>query len=145
MRIDALAPGVIVRAELADGTAFSAKVRASLPIENPRTRTRPVRLIPQWPVGITRLANAQSVALFVPTGKARQIVTVHKDAIVNKRGRNVVFVIRDGKAETRNVMLGVSTGGRIEVVTGLKVGDIAVVRGNERLHSGASVKVVKGS
>jgi len=145
LHIGGLTPGASVNAKLADGTQFTAVVRASLPIENPRTRTRPVRFVPQWPKGITRLASGQSVTLFLPTGKARQVVTVHKDAIVAKRGRNVVFVIRDGKAESRNVTLGVSTGGRIEVVAGLKVGDVTVVRGNERLRPGSAVKVVKGS
>jgi len=145
LRIDGLNPGMAINAELADGTKFAATVRATLPVENPRTRTRPVRFSPKWPQGITRLATGQSVTLFLPTGKARQVVTVHKDAIVNKAGRDVVFVIRDGKAESRDVTLGVSTGGRIEVVAGLKVGDITVVRGNERLRQGSAVKVIKGS
>jgi len=145
LRIGGLSKGAKIAAELEDGTRFTAIVRASLPVENPRTRTRPVRFVPQWPKGITRLANAQSVTLFLPTGSPRQALTVHKDAIVNKRGRNVVFIIRNGKAEPRNVTLGLPTGGRIEVLAGLKVGDITVVRGNERLRSGVAVKVVKGS
>lgn len=145
LRIGGLSKGIKVDAELEDGTRFVAIVRATLPVENPRTRTRPVRFVPQWPKGIARLANAQSVTLFIPTGKARQVVTVHKDAIVNKRGRSVVFIIRGGKAESRNVTLGISSGGRIEVVAGLKAGDITVVRGNERLRPGVAVKVVKGS
>ncbi len=145
LRIAGLTPGVKVNAELADGTRFTAEVRVALPVENPRTRTRPVRFMPEWPNNITLLASGQSVTLLLPTGKARQVVTVHKDAIVNKRGRNVVFVIRDGKAESRNVTLGIATGGRIEVVGGLKAGDITVVRGNERLRQGSAVKVVKDS
>ncbi len=145
LRIGGLNPGMQVNAKLADGTRFAVTVRASLPVENPRTRTRPVRFVPEWPQGITRLASGQSVTLLLPTGKARQVVTVHKDAIVAKAGRDVVFVIRDGKAESRTVTLGVATGGRIEVVAGLKVGDMTVVRGNERLRAGSAVKVIQGS
>lgn len=145
IRIAGLAKGVQVKAELEDGTQFTARVRATLPVENPRTRTRPVRFVPLWPKGIARLANAQSVTLYLPTGAARQVVTVHKDAIVNKRGHNVVFIVRNGKAEQRKVTLGASNGGRIEVMAGLKSGDIAVVRGNERLSPGAAVKIVTGS
>ncbi len=145
LRIVGLNPGSKVNAELADGTRFIATVRAILPVENPRTRTRPVRFSPVWPQDIARLASGQSVTLLLPTGKARQVVTVHKDAIVNKAGRNVVFVIRDGKAESRNVTLGVATGGRIEVIAGLKAGEVTVVRGNERLRQGSAVKVAAGS
>jgi len=145
LRIVGLNPGTKVNAELADGTRFIATVRAILPVENPRTRTRPVRFSPVWPQDTARLASGQSVTLLLPTGKARQVVTVHKDAIVNKAGRNVVFVIRDGKAESRNVTLGVATGGRIEVIAGLKAGEVTVVRGNERLRQGSAVKVATGS
>jgi RND family efflux transporter MFP subunit len=145
MRLGGLHVGGKVRARLEDGTSFIAVVRASLPIENPRTRTRPVRFTPIWPKGIIRLASAQSVTLLLPVGASRQVMTVHKDAIVNKRGRNVVFIIEDGKAVSRTVKLGVATGGRIEVVAGLKVGDITVVRGNERLRPGSAVKVSKGT
>ncbi|VAV91049.1 hypothetical protein MNBD_ALPHA08-1931 [hydrothermal vent metagenome] len=145
LRIVGLNPGSKVNAELADGTRFIATVRAILPVENPRTRTRPVRFSPVWPQDTARLASGQSVTLLLPTGKARQVVTVHKDAIVNKAGRNVVFVIRDGKAESRNVTLGVATGGRIEVIAGLKAGEVTVVRGNERLRQGSAVKVATGS
>lgn len=140
-----LGKGTLIKAKLEDGTRFTATVRTALPVENPRTRTRPLRLVPNWPKGITRLANSQSVTLYLPVGKARKVVTVHKDAIVNKQGRNVVFVVRSGKAEARTVKLGVANGTRLEVLAGLKAGDVTVIRGNERLRTGAQVKVVKGS
>jgi len=141
LRMAGLEPGTEVLAVLEDGTRFKAMVRATLPVENPMTRTRPVRFTPEWPDGIARLADAQSVTVHIPLGAAREVVTVHKDAIVKQRGQDVVFIVSDGKAAPRTVTLGVSTGSRIEVVDGLKVGDLAVVRGNERLQPGAAVRV----
>lgn len=144
-QIVGLSIGIKIPASLGNGTRFTAIVRARLPLENPRTRTRPVRFTPNWPQGIKGLANGQSVTLFLPAGKSRQAVTVHKDAIIRKRGKNSVFVIKDGKAQSRDIKLGVPSGGRIEVLSGLKAGEATVVRGNERLRPGTPVKVVAGT
>ena len=145
IRLAGLDRGVTVRAVLEDGTTFRAVVRAGLPVENARTRTRPVRFVAKWPAGIARLAQGQSVTVYIPAGKSRQIVTVHKDAIISQRGHDVVFIVTNGKAEPRNVTLGVASGSRIEVTKGLKAGDLAVVRGNERLRPGMAVRLRKDS
>ena len=55
----------------------------------------------------------------------------------------MVFVIQDGKASPRTVQLGEAVGARFEVLGGLKPGDMAVVRGNERLRPGQAVKTGK--
>ena len=58
------------------------------------------------------------------------------------KGQQVlVFVARDGKAERRPVRLGRASGARFEVLDGLAAGDLAIVRGNERLRPGQPVLV----
>ena len=56
------------------------------------------------------------------------------------QGTMVVWVIRDGKAERREVVLGVRTPGYVEVRQGIAPGDQVVVGGSERLAPGALVK-----
>ncbi len=109
------------------------------------TRTRPVRFIPNWPAGIANLADNQSITIHLPIGPARNVVTVHKDAIIRKSGEAVVYVIEDSTAASRTVQLGEATGSRFVVLAGLKAGEVTVVRGNERLRSGAKVKIRTGS
>ncbi len=134
--------GVVVGLQLDDGTRHSAVVRAVVPSENPRTRTRAVRFDPN--IGETKrlLAHEQSVTLEIPTGPARRVLSVHKDAIVKRRGLDVVFVVAGDGVEARTVELGVAVGGRFEVLSGLSEGDQVVVRGNERLRPGAKVRVI---
>ena len=145
VRITGIKPGYRVRATFEDGTEFAATVRSMLPVENPMTRTRPVRFTPSWPIGISNIADSQTVTVHLPIGPAREVVTVHKDAIIRKSGQAVVYVIEDGKAASRTVQLGEATGSRIVVTAGLKNGDVTVVRGNERLRPGATVKIRTGS
>ncbi|MCH8153805.1 MAG: efflux RND transporter periplasmic adaptor subunit [Proteobacteria bacterium] len=137
-----LEPGIEVRLRLDDGTEHSAVVRALVPSENPLTRTRPVRFVPNIGKTLRPLAHEQSVTLNIPIGPARQVLSVHKDAVIKRQGQDIVFVVAGEGVEARPVQLGVAVGSRFEVLSGLSQGDQVVVRGNERLRPGAKVRVV---
>lgn len=141
LRVAGLVAGVKVSFELDNGHRFDAVVRAVLPSENPLTRTRTVRFSPDFSGSSDRLADAQSVTVFVPVGKQRNILSVHKDAIIKRGSASLVFVVSDNKAQSRTITLGEAVGARIEVLSGLEKGDQVVVRGNERLRGGAPVKI----
>lgn len=148
-RLLGLTSGATVEVVLDNGTEFQASVRAIIPNENPLTRTRAVRFVPDFgPQGQAAaglLANEQSVTVQVPIGAPREIASVHKDAIIQRPDGPVVFVVVDGKAEQRSVVLGEPVGSRYEVLDGLAVGDLVVVRGNERLQPGAPVQIEEAS
>ncbi len=142
-RIGGLTPGAPVTFELG-GKVLKATVRAAIPEENPLTRTRTVRFVPDLRE-ITDLAANRSVTVHVPAGKPRDVLTVHKDAVLSRKGRREVVVVVDGTAEIRPVMLGEASGSRFEVIDGLVAGDLVVVRGNERLRSGQKVRYPQGT
>ena len=66
-------------------------------------------------------------------------MTVHKDALLTKKGKRVVFLAQNGKALVRHVLLGEATGTRFSVTRGLKPNDLVVIRGNERLRPGTPI------
>ncbi|RMD62846.1 MAG: efflux RND transporter periplasmic adaptor subunit [Alphaproteobacteria bacterium] len=140
--LSGLDAGVEVAMTLDDGSRHSAVVRAVLPAENPLTRTRTVRLVPNFGPVRQPLAHQQSVTLQVPLGPERRTLTVHKDAIVKRRGQDIVFVVVDATAQPRIIDLGLQVGSRIEVRKGLSEGELVVVRGNERLKPGQRVRIV---
>ena len=65
---------------------------------------------------------------------------IPEDAVSPMQGSMFVWVIRQGKAERREVVLGVRTPGYVEVRQGIEPGDQVVVGGSERLAPGAAVK-----
>jgi multidrug efflux pump subunit AcrA (membrane-fusion protein) len=73
-------------------------------------------------------------------GVRRDVVSVHKDAVIPRGGESIVFVAKEGKAVRQALQLGDAVGNRFEVLDGLKAGDVVVVRGNERLRPGQSIK-----
>lgn len=138
-RVLGLMGGAEVRFTMDDGTMHKAKVRAVVPEENARSRTRIVRFTPKFSARIGLLAANESVTLEIPVGEVRDVVSVHKDAVLNRGGKDIVFVVMGGKAMPRPVSLGEALGSRFVVTGGLKPGEFVVVRGNERLRPGQPV------
>lgn len=142
-RLDGLTPGRTIDADLSGLLHFPSVVRAMVPKENALTRTRQVRLIPDIdPATVddgAGLAAGQTVTIHVPVGETRQVLTVHKDAVLAKGGGNSVYLVADGTVQPRSVTLGVASGDRFVVESGLAEGDLVVTRGNERLRPGQSV------
>ncbi|MEQ8193393.1 MAG: efflux RND transporter periplasmic adaptor subunit [Rhodospirillales bacterium] len=139
-RIAGLSAGLKLRANIDSQTNLEASVRAIVPSENPLARTRMVRFTASFKDKSQALAANQSVTLHIPISKIRDIVTVHKDAVINRMGKNVVFVVQKRRARLKEVVLGDSIGNRFEVIRGLEPEDKVVIRGNERLKDGRRVK-----
>ena len=139
-RLAGLAPGRAVRATLDSGRNVMAVVRSVIPTENALTRTRPVRFTPQFAGDPPpTFATDQSVTVLLPVGEPRDIVSVHKDAVIARGAGYIVYVVQEGKAQVRQVRIGEAVGLRFEVVSGLAPGDLVVTRGNERLGPGQEV------
>lgn len=137
-RLGGSAAGLEVVVAIAGGGTHQAALRAVVPVENPLTRTRAVRFAAP-DVG-EALAIGQSVTVYLPVGAAREVATVHKDAVtVSLEGRQVFVVADDDTVQPRLVTLGAEIGSRFEVVDGLEPGELVVVRGNERLQPGQAV------
>ena len=141
-RVGGLAPDSKVKIVLDGDRVREATVRALVPSENTLTRTRPVRFVPDFDGAAANelgIATNQSVTVLVPIGKPRAVVSVHKDAVIPRGGQSIVFVVENGKAMQRVISLGSAVGNRLEVLDGLRVGDVTVVRGNEGLSPGQAV------
>jgi RND family efflux transporter MFP subunit len=137
-QLAALTPGAAVEVIIA-GERFQAKVRATVPEDNPLTRTRAVRLVPDFGGQDIDLAVAQSVTLEVPVGVAREAITVSKDGVIQRPDGAIVFLVKDSAATPQPVQLGGAVDGRFEVLGGLEAGDLVVIRGNERLRPGQAI------
>jgi RND family efflux transporter MFP subunit len=133
-RVNGLKPGTEVDILFGEGNHLKAGVRAIVPDENPLTRTRAVRFTPELAPSQNGLAANQTVTLFLPYGEKKNVLSVHKDAILNRRGKTLVIVPANGLVTFRPVKLGQAVGNRFVVLEGLQDGEMVVVRGNERLR-----------
>ncbi len=61
--------------------------------------------------------------------------------LVDKGGERIVFVEKDGVAESRTISIGVIEGDRVQITSGLNAGDHLIVKGQTEVEDGMKVIV----
>ncbi len=69
-------------------------------------------------------------------------VVVPRDAVLERDTGNVVFVLKDDRAELRKVETGPSERGRILLLEGVSPGEELIVSGHRNLVDGQKVRAV---
>ena len=83
------------------------------------------------------------VKVDVITAESQNAVVVPTSAVITLEGKRFVFVVEDGVARMREVIIGIESGNMYEIKSGLKAGEIVVVEGAEGLSDGQPVEVAK--
>jgi membrane fusion protein (multidrug efflux system) len=126
---------------LVDGSEYAQapKLNFIAPDVDPRTGTLAVRLEvanPQRLLHAGQFARVQVAALQDP-----HAIVLPQRAIQELQGKNYVWILdAQGKAQQRDVRMGLRTGMDWQVEQGLKAGDIVIVDGVQRLRPGVAVK-----
>ncbi len=59
--------------------------------------------------------------------EVRDVLTISSAAVTNKQGKQFVIVKTDGGFEEKEVKIGFTNGKKVEVISGLKVGEVVVI------------------
>ena len=70
---------------------------------------------------------------------------VRRESVVTRDGKPTVFLVREGKAQVRALVLGTERQGQVIVKEGLSGGETLVLRPKDDLKDGAPVKVKSGA
>jgi len=124
---------VIAIVPTADRSKATVKVRIAL-------LERDDRVVPDMGVRVSFLEEREPAAADAPAVVG---VSVPAEAVVQRDGRSVAFVVKDGRAGMRNVEAGEPRDGRRRITRGLAVGEQVVLSPVAELVDGA--KVVVGS
>jgi membrane fusion protein, multidrug efflux system len=91
-----------------------------------------------------RIRSAMSARVIFELERAETVILVHKDAVVSSTTGQFVYVASSDTAAVRQVRTGMAYRGYVTVVEGeLEPGELVVVRGNERLSDGQSIRVIR--
>jgi RND family efflux transporter MFP subunit len=120
---------VIAIVPTADRSKATVKVRIALGVKDPR-------IVPEMGVRVAFLESRESAsnAHAPPRG-----VLVPAEAIRQDGGKDVVYVVKDGRAERRAVSLGGTLGESREVQAGVSSGDAVVLEAPTNLKDGDAV------
>ncbi len=134
---------VEVVSDAAPERVFSGRIARIFPAVDPVTRAGRVEV---------RLANVRDAAgqwMLRPGLYAEgqiilevrsDVVTLPADVALRRGERFLAFVVKDGRAETRTLTIGVRSGNLLEVVGGLQAGEQVVTAGQHRLRDGQPVR-----
>jgi RND family efflux transporter MFP subunit len=126
-------------------TSFRGRVRQVVPTADRQRATvevkvsildKDARILPEMGGTIEFLEEESNVQA---AGPAR--VFVPAAAVRDDAGRQIVWVVADGRARRRDVEAGPVTGERREIRSGVAAGDQVVVAGHEGLEDGARVRI----
>jgi multidrug efflux pump subunit AcrA (membrane-fusion protein) len=92
-----------------------------------------------------RLLPGQYVTMQFVTGEHADVLSVPRGAVVRLGGTATVWIVKDGRAEPREVTTGLESPERVEIVRGLAGAERVIARGHEGLYAGARVADVGGA
>lgn len=120
---------------------FPGSVRFIDPQVDPVNRTVAVKGIIANPEFALRPGQFATVTLHLDVHAG--VPVIPEEAVVPEGERLLVFVVERGVASAREIRTGVRLPGRVEVVDGLRVGEVVVRTGHEKLKSAATSPVVE--
>lgn len=117
--------------------SIQAKVQTIVPVGTTTSRLFELRLKPMQP-----LPPGTLVRIDIPTAQSREVVSVHRDALVLRKGSITVFRVNaENTAEQIPVQVGIGDGDYVELIGDIQANDRIVTRGGERLRAGESVQI----
>ena len=131
----------VIQLDAYPGKTFRGRIERVYPRLEWESRTRiievkiinPVELIPHLFARVSVQGRVVDDAVVVPDAA---IVTTPK-------GHKVVYVVNDGKANMRKVIIGLEQGQCVQITDGLRAGEMVVIAGNLNLKDGAQVRLGK--
>jgi len=140
MDVARVSPGMParVRHHAWEGDAFDGRVLRLAPTLDPVTRTLRAEVAVENPGG--RLRPGMFVEVTLIAERREGVPVVPREAVAERGGRKVVFVLNGQKVSRREVGLGLGDDEIIEIRQGVEPGERVVVRGLETLTDGTSVR-----
>ena len=121
---------------------IAGRVERLVPVADPARRDFLLRISITDDAGLAKPGMFARGAVVVQEKK--DIVVVPKQALLEREGEPVVFVVTGDTVEARPVVLGLVDRTRVEIVGGVEAWETVVVAGAESLQDGQTVRVRAG-
>jgi membrane fusion protein (multidrug efflux system) len=128
---------VRITADAFPGEVFEGRVYAVDPQVEVSSRSVMLRARLANPGG--KLRPGQFVNVQLALAERANALTIPEQALWPQGGKQFVYVVRAGKAELAEIKIGKRTAGRVEVQTGISVGDDVIIAGQMKIFPGAPV------
>ena len=133
--------GSNVRIKISKNQIVLGKIRSILGYEKIKTGSRIIRIY--LPKTFPNSSNfpGKRLELRVPIGNPNLVLTINKDSLIAEGKRKYVYIFKNGIAIKKYILTGISHENDIEILSGIKKGDLVIVKGNENLRPNQPVKI----
>ncbi len=140
--LDRVKPGQEVRIShyAFDGLSLPGTVLRLAPSMDVRTHTFRVEVGVDNPMRMLR--PGMFVQAAIVSERRNEVPVVPREALAQRAGRNVIFVLDGQRAVERAVTLGLGNDRVVELTSGAEEGERVVIRGLETLTNGTRVRVI---
>lgn len=133
---------VEVEVQAYPGQRLKGEITRIYPELNRQTRTRTTEAVLIYNDDITLLPGMFARIRLVLETVDNAVLIPDKAIVLNNENEPTAFVIGNAKAEARKLKLGLEKNLMVQVLEGIKPGEMVVIEGNEKLKNGAAVKVI---
>lgn len=120
------------------GRAFKGEVAVIDTRIDPITRSAKVMAI--IPNADAALKPGMFMNVSLQVAARENAILAPEEAVVAEGPRQIAFIVKDGKIERRVVTIGQRQDGKVEILKGVAVGEVIVVRGVQRVRQGLPVQ-----
>ncbi len=133
---------VMVNVPAASQDSFNSAIEFISPTVDQRTQLYPVKININNEEKLLRPGMNGQVLL--DTASIPKAIVVKSNAILERDGTNIVYVVEDERAVEREVVIGLDTGDYVEIIEGIDAGEAVIVSGQHYVENSQKVKVVRG-
>ena len=131
--------GIVALSLVYPDRTFAGKVASIDTRLDPVTRSVRIRAILPNADGALKPGMFMTVSLQRDRG---EVLVAPEEAIVPERETQYVFLVKEGIAQKRAVVLGRRIPGSVEIVNGLSAGDTIITEGTHKVRDGSKVEVL---
>ena len=143
LRLLSLGQKALASADAYPGDRFLAEINFISPTVDPLRGSVEIRLrVPEPP---DYLRQEMTISIDIATARRTNAVVVAGETIRDAgSAKPWVFVVRDGRAQRQEVLLGVRSDGKVEILKGVEAGDQLVSASALSVREGSRVRAVSG-
>ncbi|MDR2481831.1 MAG: efflux RND transporter periplasmic adaptor subunit [Spirochaetaceae bacterium] len=123
-----------------DNETFTGIINEVSPVIDPASRTLKIRLRLNKNDPRLRAGMFATISIVIKTHE--NTLTVPRDALINTYGKWIVFIVDDNAiARRREVIPGIENENIVEIVSGIKAGELIVIAGQNFLSNNEPVRI----
>jgi Cu(I)/Ag(I) efflux system membrane fusion protein len=120
-------------------TILQGKIEMIYPSVDVRTRTCGIEITVAQNYSLK--PGMTAVSEIVIAAKESAIAVPHDAVVIKPNGDKQIFTVTESKARAQKIETGIETNKLIEITSGISIGDMVIVAGNESLKDGTEITV----